>query len=257
MKPMPKSSFNFFEPQALAPLFAAAKRVFDKTGVSFYLIGARDVWFLPEVSHRMTRDVDWVAAASDTRLFETIKQQLIDNEDFTATKNDYTLLSPTGITVDLLPFVDSLDGLQEVFERGTEWVTFDEQTAYQVATIPAIVLLKLLAYSDRPEHRLKDLFDIRAILTHYFDRFSEDIYEHHSDLFDEEATFSFEVLSAQVIGRNLKKIIGDSTALKKRVVNTILTQQIKELVQAFAKGSDWTEVFAQQILNALLEGLLE
>jgi hypothetical protein len=27
--------------------------------------------------------------------------------------------------------------------------------------------------------------------------------------------------------------------------------------QAFAKGSDWTEIFAQQILNALLEGLLE
>ncbi|MEO0043837.1 MAG: hypothetical protein RL329_3285, partial [Bacteroidota bacterium] len=79
MKPMPKSSFNFFEHQALAPLFAAAKRVFDKTGVSFYLIGARarDVWFLPEVSHRMTRDVDWVAAASDARLFKTIKQQLI------------------------------------------------------------------------------------------------------------------------------------------------------------------------------------
>ncbi len=37
----------------------------------------------------------------------------------------------------------------------------------KAATLPAIVLLKLIAYDDRPEHRIKDPGDIAGII-YYF-----------------------------------------------------------------------------------------
>ena len=188
MKAMSTFSFKHFESEELPALFATLKRVFDKADVPFYLIGARarDVWFLPEKSIRITKDINWSVASEEDAIFQEIKRQLIENEHFKETKNPYTLLSPKDMTVDFLPFLEAsgkrLGALKEVFERGTEGVMFDDDATYQVATLPAIVLLKFIAWDDRPEYRLKDLQDIAVILDSYFDRFSDDIYDNHNDL---------------------------------------------------------------------------
>jgi predicted nucleotidyltransferase len=121
MKAMSKFSFKYFEDDELPSLFAALKQAFDAANVSFYLIGARarDVWFLPEKSLRITKDIDWIAASEEDSVFKNIKHQLVTNEGFKETNNPYTLLSPKGMLVDLLPFIEnigrSLEGLKEVF----------------------------------------------------------------------------------------------------------------------------------------------
>jgi predicted nucleotidyltransferase len=256
---MAKFSFKYFDSDELPTLFAALKRTFDAAEVPFYLIGARarDVWFLPEKKSRITRDVDWIAASRETVIFEEIRQQLIKNEGFTKTQNPYTLISSEGIEVDILPFSEhsgrSLEGLIEVFERGTEGVTFDENATYQVATLPAIVLLKLIAWDDRPEYRLKDLIDIASILDAYFDLSSEDIYDNHNDLFGER---TLEEIAAHVIGRKIKYILGDSTNLRERI-KEILTKKRAIIAKRMAINNPKPENMFNDILRHLLAGVLE
>ena len=259
MKAMSNFSFKYFEEDELPTLFAALKQAFDAADVPFYLIGARarDVWFLPEKSLRVTKDIDWIAASEEETVFKEIKNQLVEKEGFSKTNNAYTLLSPKGMQVDLLPFFENaghgLDGLKEVFARGTEGVIFDDIDTYQVATLPAIVLMKLIAWDDRPEHRLKDLWDIGAIFEHYFDRFSEDIYDNHSDLFENR---ELDEISAYVIGRKIKSIIGDSIDLKKRVIH-ILTDKQSSIAERLIINTEKSSDTAQKVLQNLLDGILE
>jgi predicted nucleotidyltransferase len=256
---MSKFYFKYFESYELPSLFAALKRTFDAADVPFYLIGARarDVWFLPEKKVRITRDIDWIAAAEEEAIFKEIRRQLVKNERFTETKNPYCLLSPKGMTVDLLPIIEntgrSLEGLKEVFERGTEGVLFDDNSTYQVATLPAIVLLKIVAWDDRPEDRLKDLWDISFILDDYFDRFDEDIYDNHNDLFGDR---ELEEIAAYVIGRKIKHIIGNSIPLKERIIH-ILTEKRSAMAQRMANKNSKPENVVNQILKNLLDGLTE
>lgn len=256
---MSSFSFKYFESDDLPNIFAALKRTFDAADVPFYLIGARarDVWFLPEKNMRITRDIDWIASSEEDILFNAIRLQLIENEKFTETQNPYTLFSPEGTQVDLLPLIEntgrSLEGLKEVFERGTEGVTFDDNSIYQVATIPAIVLLKFIAWDDRPELRLKDLGDIALILDNYFDRFDDDIYDNHSDLFGDR---ELEEIAAYVIGRKIKHIIGNSTHLKQRLTH-ILTVKRDAITERMANLNSKPEESINRILQNLLGGILE
>jgi predicted nucleotidyltransferase len=258
-KIMKNFSFRSFDSDELPTLFAALKRTFDAADVSFYLIGARarDVWFLPEKKSRITRDVDWIAASEEDAVFEEIKERLIKYEGFTETQNPYSLLSSEKMTVDLLPFIQnkdrSLEGLNEVFKRGTEGVLFDNSAVYQVATLPAIVFLKLIAWDDRPDYRLKDLGDIAQILDNYFDLESDDIYDNHNDLFDE---IGLNEIAAHVIGRKIRYIIGDSIDLKTRLSH-ILTEKRAIITQRMAANDSKPESVVNQILNHLLAGILE
>ena len=259
MKVMSKFTFKYFESEELPELFSTLKRVFGKADVPFYLIGARarDVWFLPEKSIRITKDIDWSVASEEDAVFQEIKLQLIKNEDFKETQNPYTLLSPKDMIVDFLPFLEAsgqrLGALKEVFERGIEGVIFDDGATYQVATIPAIVLLKFIAWDDRPEYRLKDLQDIAVILDNYFHRFSDDIYDNHSDLFDNR---ELEEIAAYVIGRKIKSIIGDSADLKKRIIH-ILTDKQKAIAERLILKTEQGEADIVKVLQNLLDGILE
>ena len=256
MKVMSKFTFKYFESEELPELFSTLKRVFGKADVPFYLIGARarDVWFLPEKQIRITKDVDWIIATEEKAIFQEIMQQLIKNEGFTRTENQFTLLGPKGMQVDFSPFFEALDGLKEVFERGTEGVIFDDNSTYQVATIPAIVLLKFLAWDDRPEHRLKDLRDIALILDNYFNTISEDIYANHNDLFGENV--ELEDIAAHVVGRKIKIIIGNSEDLKQRIMG-ILTFKKSNIAMRLVAGTQKSEATAQRILENLLAGIVE
>lgn len=259
MKAMSDFLFEYFESEEFPALFAALKRTFDAAEVSFYLIGARarDVWFLPEKSFRITQDIDWIAASENEAVFQEIKVQLIKSEGFQPTRNPYTLLSPKGIEVDILPFVENtgrrMAGLKEVNARGVQGIVFDDHATYQIATLPAIVLLKFIAWDERPEYRLKDLWDIWTICENYFDQFSEDIYENHHDLFEDRELIE---IAAYVIGRKIKHIIGDSEPLRSRI-NTILTGKMDEITRNIALNSTYPEDQVNRVLTNLLHGILE
>ena len=141
-----------------------------------------------------------------------------------------------GYQIDILPFgaveiegkkfVDSkgfastaISGFTEVYKEATEDVKFEGRYLFKVSTMAGIVILKLLAWDDRPEMRTKDIYDIGIILNYYFDLESEMIYEKHSDLFEEER--SLIGVSTRVLGREMQAVLNQNTVLKERVLSIL------------------------------------
>ena len=107
------------------------------------------------------------------------------------------------IQVDLLPFGEiegkgayvsvegtgrtnvSVPGFKEIYDAGLPQAELEGEHHFKFCTLPGIVLLKLMAYEDRPEIRRDDIKDISKILKHFFDMYSEEIYANHLDLFDQ------------------------------------------------------------------------
>ena len=84
-------------------------------------------------------------------------------------------------------------------------VILEETHTFKFCTLPGIVILKLIAWDDRPENRRDDIKDISDILHHFFDMYDEEIWENHSDLFDDEEA-DLKQVAARVMGREMNKI---------------------------------------------------
>jgi len=226
----------------MSEVLETLQEAFEVLHIDFYLIGAvaRDIWFAESGrTTRRTKDVDFAIYVGTREEFEAVKEYLKEKKGYQDSReNMFVLLAPTGLQVDILPFggiefdgevhLDGkgvtnirVSGLQEVYETGTETVAQATGQEFQVASLAAIVLLKLVAYDDRPEKRLKDAKDIANIIEGYFDLQTDLIYEQHNDIFavTEKALdqLLLEEIAAEVLGREIKKISKGNLELLRRV----------------------------------------
>lgn len=153
------------------------------------------------------------------------------------------------------------NGFKEVFSAALElFESEDGQLRIKIASLPGIVLLKLIAHQDRPEIRIKDPGDILEILYHYFNLHSGHIYEHHNSVFDDEQPL--EMISARVIGREIGKIVLGNPTLRQRV-NTYLTTEIKKqengsLIRLMQRSTEkYNQEKVTAMLNAIVRGMNE
>lgn len=275
------ADLNKYRQEGLKEILEILESVFSQTGIDFYyLIGAiaRDIWFSQErISSRTTRDMDFAIMVSDIDQFKETKQILIEQHGFTTVSwNEFTLQNQ-GITIDLLPFgaLEVMDGVtiqegigmhhikvngfKEIAKAGTMPYTTDDKT-FQVATLPSIILLKLIAYDDRPEKRQKDPADIAGILSAYFEIEQNLFFDTHYDLLD-QVDEGNELISAKLIGRQIKYILIENDFLKERLIN-ILNKHIAD-----SKGNRFVEIMATTLdqsvekvlvyLHAMLGGILD
>ena len=112
-----------------------------------------------------------------------------------------------------------VDGMKEVFEEGMPDVTFDDKITFKVCTLPGIVLLKLVAWDDRPEVRTEDIHDIADIMQNFFNIYDEIIWNEHNDLFGNDVQIP--LISARVLGREMGKILKRNEKLSDRIVNIL------------------------------------
>lgn len=244
---------------SLKEVFDAIEEALTQTGVDYYLVGAqaRDHWFAKGGKRaRLTHDVDFAVLVGSKEDYQFIRKYLEDHKQFRQTKqNAFVMLSPDGKEIDILPFgeieIDNevsiegvgltnikVNGFWEVYQKGTEKADLETGHQFKVATLPAIVLLKLIAFDDRPDQRGKDAGDISNIIEHYFDLQSDIIYENHSDLFvdDLDEKNGLKEVAASVIGRQIKSIIEQNLQLMDRV-RLILENHINKKEQsAFVRG---------------------
>lgn len=247
-------------PEVLKPLFDELNTSFIATGVDFFLIGAiaKEYWF--NRGGKITggtKDIDFAVLVASHDDYENIRTYLKDRGYIDTKDNAYILISPTGVQVDILPFggieIDQtvtvigegmtsirVNGFKEVYNAGTEKAELSTGHIFKAATLPAIVLLKLIAYDDRPEVRLKDARDISSIIQHFFDLQSDFIYEYHLDLFDDESDKDVVDIGATVVGRELKKLCTDNQSLKERI------QRILEREIAGGTGSRFIRQMIQE-----------
>lgn len=256
------------------------EEVFRELGIDFYMLGAtaKEYWYRQgNKLMRQTRDIDFAVLVSGREMYKAVRERLKDHQFAVIRENDFAMHSPNGLQVDLLPFGEisinddlsvasealtnmSVNGFMEVYEAGTVTAEMETGHSFKAATLPAILLLKLIAYDDRPEQRQKDARDAASIIQHYFDLQPDHIYE-HNDLFDENAQYSeLPEIAAIVIGREIKKMCQKNPALKTRLASILAghitkgqrSSFVKQMVAETRKPVD--EMLRQ--LTALQTGLL-
>ena len=151
-----------------------------------------------------------------------------------------------------------VDGMKEVFLNGTEMLQLDTGNHFKVATLTGIVLLKFIAYDDRPELRQKDAIDISNILTNFFNLHENLIFEYHNDLFGEEVKELVNI-GAMVLGREIYKIIEGNNKLLVRLEKIIIKHTEKaeksEFVRLIVRESKMDVETVVGYLKDILRGL--
>lgn len=240
----------------LKGVFDSLEEAFKATEIDYYLIGAqaRDMWYSRGgKSSRQTKDVDFAVFVGGLANYQSVRDYLKNHKEFVETKgNSFVMITPEGMQVDILPFGEieiddgveiagegltsiKVNGFKEIYQSGTELMETNTGHHFKVASLPSIVLLKLIAFDDRPEKRIKDALDIASIIEHFFDLQADLIYEKHCDLFgDDELTL--EEISAFVIGREIKLIVEGNRTLLERLRNILEGHVAKNEKSAFIRG---------------------
>ena len=214
----------------ISSLLTDLEEGFAKFGLDYYLVGAtaRDVWISGihfKRPGRATKDVDFAVLINDKGVYEQLKAYLIKEKGFLpSTENAFVLIYKERMQVDLLPFgaIEDADrkvtvegtgyttvhvpGFAEIYSTGLPEMDLEGKHQFKFCTLQGIVILKLLAWNDRPEKRRDDILDISDILHHYFSMQDNEIWENHFDLFTGDNTDLLHV-AARVMGREMRKIV--------------------------------------------------
>ncbi|MFB6319151.1 hypothetical protein [Saccharicrinis sp. FJH54] len=261
------------------------KEVFDiideimiKHAVPYYLIGvnALALELLKDgiKPGRGTKDIDFAIMISSFDEYEDISASL-RKKDFNKVKAPWTFYSDKyNVAIDILPFgeVEERDtlkfndrysdlhvlGFKEILED-PEQVQIEEKIA-NIPPLPGMIILKLVAWSDRPEERGNDLADILKIIEYYFDDNFDEIVEHHNDTFPEDG-FDQLIIAAEVLGRKSKKYLDKSKTLMERI-KTILENNLNieiesDIAKEWARIKNWEIEYAFSILKSFQKGINE
>jgi len=275
---MLKTTYESLAVEGLKKPFEEIARVCKNHGINFFIVGAiaRNIWFAANDERPTgTKDIDFGVFVADVDTYNELRETLINGYQYTPKKgNAFCLITPEGIQIDLLPFgaiereeevsvegvgltTVNLDGFKEVFERGTVDVKIGEEV-YKSCSIPGVVILKMIAYDDRPDRRGKDVEDIAAICQHYPTIEDDTIWINHSDLYDDELEH-FDV-GMIVLGKEMSKMIAGNEKLRGRV-EKILNEAIdlkSEFISIMIKDPVKETIDdKRKILRNILRGLLE
>ncbi len=221
---------------------------------------------------RGTKDIDFAIMISSLEQYEEIISE-IGKKGFKKVRAPWTVYSDEyNVAIDILPFgeIEQRDtiqfnkrysdlhvlGFKEIMSEPTEAKV--EEKSVKIPPLPGMVLLKLVAWSDRPEERDNDLYDILRIIEHYYDRAFEEIADHHYTLLDEDDHLK---VAARVLGRQARKYLEKSEQLKTRIL-AVLEQNLEDpekskIARHWIRGRDWDIMYAQEILEELRTGLTE
>lgn len=238
MKNTSKVSLNDLNDTRLQDILLAVDDCCLNLGIDFYILGAlaRDVWFREKgFAASGTKDVDFAVFLSERNQLNQLTEKLIGTYGYRPSIEN-ALIAPNGIQIDILFFGAleiedgvpiernehrkiKVNGFKEVYLTSVTQVYILEGRQFKIATLPAVFLLKLIAFDDRPEHRQNDPIDCINIIKKYFDIETDLIYNHHSDLFGDDKHLT--VIASRVIGREMSKPLNNDMQLKDRTINIL------------------------------------
>ncbi len=262
-------------------VFEIIDEIMRKHEIPYYLIGVNAIALelLKEgiKPSRGTKDIDFAVMISSGEDYKKITKDL-EEKNFAKVKAPWTFYNKAfSAVIDVLPFGEieqeftqnfdkrQIDlhvvGLKEVLEDSRE-VYIDEKLV-QIPPLPGMIILKLVAWSDRPEDRGQDPGDILKIIKHYFDYNFDEILEEHNDVFpkgelDETGKLK---IAARVLGRNARKYLNASESLERRVLEILeehtLSATSSDFLKKWANQEDWDLDLAQEILFEFKTGITE
>lgn len=242
--------------------FDCIDEVMQEFKIPFYLIGVNAIALelLKEgiKPGRGTKDIDFAVMISSIAEYQKITNAL-ELRGFNKVAAPYTFYSDAfKVAIDLLPFGEIEEnatanfneryidlhvlGFREVMEEAVQ-VEIEEKIA-NIPPLPGMVILKLIAWGDRPEERESDLSDILRIIQHYYNLKWNEIVEKHYDTLDNES-FDQLLIAAEILGRDSRLFLLKSKAISERVLK-ILETNLKEASQS-AIAKDWAKKLAKEI----------
>jgi len=262
-------------------VFDIIDEVLTELSIPYYLVGVSAI-ALELLKNgikpaRGTKDIDFAVMISSVKQFDKVVDEL-ERYGFNKVKAPWTLYhSDFRIAIDLLPFgeVEEKDtvnfnrrysdlhvlGFREVLENAIE-VPIEEKFA-MIPPLHGMIVLKLIAWSDRPEERDNDLSDILMIikLYHRLELEWQDIMDHHFDLIPESREIDWLFISARVLGRKSAQILRKSDKLLTRIVHLLNANTLDVKNSAIAiewiKSNDWSMSYAVKLLEEFKIGIDE
>ncbi len=258
--------------------FLKVNEVLTTLGIPYYLVGVSAITLelLKDgiKPSRGTKDIDFAIMISTIEQFDEVVAGL-EKQGFTKAKAPWTLYHDGyNVAIDLLPFgqIEENDtinfnerytdlhvlGFKEALENTLE-INIEEKIA-QIPPLHAMVVLKLVAWNDRPEDRDNDLKDILLIINQYYIYQLDEILTNHYDTFPED-DFDIRMIAARVLGRKAAEILMKSERLKNRVLlvlnNNSTDINKSPIAERWAREKDWTIEYAVQIIKELQLGIEE
>ncbi len=275
------STLNQTYKELAIPYFREVFEIIDEimvaNNIPCYLIGANAL-ALEQLKHgikplRGTKDIDFAIMVASLEEYQKISDSLIEN-GFTKVKAPWTFyLEKYRMVVDILPFggIEEQNtfqlikshtdlhmlGFKEVLSQPVP-VKIEDKIA-NIPTLPGMVILKLIAWSDRPEDRPDDLLDILHVIKNYFDIEYNDIVSNHYDTFNEGGDFDTLIVAAEVLGRKAGEYLTLSERLSNRI-NEILLDNLRvasesTIARIWARQNGLEIEYAYSILLAFQKGL--
>src|ERR1044072_3399100 len=217
------------------PVFDKLDLALIKLDVDFYLIGAqsRDLWTAHiDIERRTTADIDYCVYVPDRATWNALTQYLTSEAEFRRdTKLPYRFYAGNQ-RMDVIPFggLEDEDGEVmldnpriELSVWGTGTVLEDATVSignFKVVTLPGLCVMKLIAFSEKPDMRAKDWGDFMFLLQHYADIAGANLYD---GPYEDLLTLNMELgpASARMLGRQMTTILNKNEALRSRVVATL------------------------------------
>jgi len=181
------------------------------------LIGASALTCLLSSFHRQTYDLDVTVAISLDELPSELRRLAGWRQD---EQLEHRWLTPTGLKVDLIPAGAKLLAAGKlVWKSGREMSLLGFRHAFtsvsqlelapgfrvDIASVPVIALLKMVAYQERPHDRRKDLGDIALALENYVS--DDDPRRYSNEIM--EAKISYEEVSPYLLGYDLAGLVDE------------------------------------------------
>lgn len=246
------------------PVFEDITGIADALGIPFFVIGATARDLILEVgygirSFRATRDLDLAIQIEDWKIFDTLSAALLETGLFSKSRSHHTFIYNKGeLYIDIIPF-----GRIENAEREIIWppqnetpmsvIGFDEAYAHtlsirlkaeptleiKVASLPGLVVLKLISWKDRSSGKDRDASDLAHIIKNYYQAGNEDRLFNENFNIMEELGHRIKEAGARLLGQDIATLIKPKT---KDIILRILDEETDEngeskLITSVVRGS--------------------
>jgi predicted nucleotidyltransferase len=221
---------------------------------------------------RSTTDWDWGIKVKSWKEFEALVEVMVQGTSplFRGTQTLHRFEHiETQTPLDLVPFGSLAEpnqaiewpnersmnvlGYEEALVQAEE-VAIEENWTIKVASVPSLVVLKLIAWKDRGSK--KDLDDVILMLQNYFE---DDMYERLKKPLISGA-IDVEYMGAFDLGQDIRKrFSGKVTTTVERILDEILERADQLIPQLILRIEDqWDELFEQILkrFEVLRQGLL-
>lgn len=274
-----KILLNKVTDEVVIELLRVVLPVLEAAGIDYFVVGAfaRDVELLAkghtDPPARKTKDIDLAVMVGSLEEYDALKASLATLPELEESATEpYCFIFRGAYEIDFLPFgsiadekgrvelkakkafVLNMPGFDAV-QPFAETIETEEGIQLKVSSLAGVVLLKLIAWQDRPQ-RHKDVHDIDYILKNFMNLHWDEISAEPDDLFEiyqDETTFFEQCVSARYIGRQMKLMLQNDARLKERITQ-LLRDNLDGLDMARLMSQENTEE-SQRIIGALLDGI--